>query len=87
MIYFSEKLNTNIDIDLVYEALQQGYRVSDNFHGFFLKKDEDCICYNSYGSSAYSNTKDNLFKIVSMLDKHFDLSKFRIGKDLYVNMI
>lgn len=87
MIYFSKKLNINIDIDLVYEAIQNGYAVSDNFHGFFLYKKENCICYNTYGSSARENTKEAVKDIVAILDKYFDLRTFKIGKNLYVNMI
>ena len=87
MVYYSEKLNTNIDVDLVYEAIQDGFKVSNGFNGFFLHKEQNCICFNSYGSSAYANTKENLLKIIQMLDKHFDLSTFKIGKNLYVNMI
>ena len=87
MVYYSEKLNTNIDIDLIYDALQEGYKVSNGFNGFFLYEKEDCICYNSYGSSARANTKEALLEIIKTLDKHFDLNTFKIGKNLYVNMI
>lgn len=87
MVYFSEKLNLNVDIDLIYEAIQKGYKVSNGFNGFFLYEKENCICYNTFGSSAKSNTKEALKDIIAMLDKHFDLRDFKIGKDLYVNMI
>ena len=87
MVYYSKKLDKNVDIDLIYEVIQNGYKVSNGFNGFFLYKKENCICFNCFGSSAYSNTKEHLVKIIEMLDKHFDLTTFKIGKDLYVNMI
>lgn len=87
MIYYSEKLKLNIDLDLIFKALQEGYKVSNGFNGFFLHKEQNCICYNSYGSSATSNTIEGLKFIIERLDENFDLTTFKIGKNLYVNMI
>ncbi len=87
MTYESKQLNKFIDIDLIFEALQNGYIVSNGFNGFFVNKEEDCICFNCIGSSARANTKEALVEIISMLEKHYDLKSFRIGKNLYVNMI
>lgn len=87
MVYYSKKLDLNIDIDLIYEAIQKGNKVSNGFNGFFLYEKENCICYNTYGSSAVANTKEALKWVIERLDEHFDLRDFKIGKDLYVNMI
>lgn len=87
MTYYSEKLRGYIDIDALYDALQEGRILSNGFNGCFLYKKENCICYNCNGSSAQKNTKEGLKFIIKLLDRSYDLTTFEVGYGLYVNMI